>query len=69
MPCLLQVGQKTKSADRIIGCHFFSPAHIMPLLEIVRTEETSKQARVCSSQTYNSSFFGKHWATPAAALH
>lgn len=26
-----------------MGAHFFSPAHIMPLLEIVRTEHTSKQ--------------------------
>jgi len=27
--------------SRIIGLHFFSPAHIMPLLEIIRTKETS----------------------------
>lgn len=38
------IGQKTKSQDRIIGAHFFSPAHVMPLLEIVRTHDTSKQA-------------------------
>ncbi|XP_022999434.1 peroxisomal fatty acid beta-oxidation multifunctional protein AIM1 [Cucurbita maxima] len=37
------VGEKTRSSDRIIGAHFFSPAHIMPLLEIVRTEKTSPQ--------------------------
>lgn len=38
------IGKKTKSQHRIIGAHFFSPAHVMPLLEIVRTNETSKQA-------------------------
>ncbi|KDO42232.1 hypothetical protein CISIN_1g004726mg [Citrus sinensis] len=37
------VGEKTSSQDRIIGAHFFSPAHVMPLLEIVRTERTSAQ--------------------------
>ncbi len=37
------MGAKTKAADRIVGAHFFSPAHIMPLLEIVRTKNTSKQ--------------------------
>ena len=39
------VGAKTQAAERIVGAHFFSPAHIMPLLEIVRTPQTSKQAR------------------------
>ncbi|XP_004251613.1 peroxisomal fatty acid beta-oxidation multifunctional protein AIM1 [Solanum lycopersicum] len=38
------IGQKTSSQDRIIGAHFFSPAHVMPLLEIIRTEKTSAQA-------------------------
>lgn len=40
------IGQKTKSSDRIVGAHFFSPAHVMPLLEIVRTEKTSPQVIV-----------------------
>ncbi|KNA11657.1 hypothetical protein SOVF_133270 [Spinacia oleracea] len=37
------IGEKTRSQDRIVGAHFFSPAHIMPLLEIVRTQKTSPQ--------------------------
>ncbi len=43
------IGSKTKSQDRVIGAHFFSPAHIMPLLEIVRTSKTSKQVCCCPS--------------------
>ncbi|GMI80114.1 MULTIFUNCTIONAL PROTEIN 2, multifunctional protein 2 [Hibiscus trionum] len=37
------IGQRTKSQDRIVGAHFFSPANVMPLLEIVRTKQTSPQ--------------------------
>ncbi|GAV78427.1 ECH domain-containing protein/3HCDH domain-containing protein/3HCDH_N domain-containing protein [Cephalotus follicularis] len=37
------VGKNTSSQDRILGAHFFSPAHVMPLLEIVRSEKTSAQ--------------------------
>lgn len=40
------IGEKTRSQDRIIGAHFFSPAHVMPLLEIVRTKKTSPQVIV-----------------------
>ncbi|KAK7264651.1 hypothetical protein RJT34_32260 [Clitoria ternatea] len=40
------IGEKTKSQDRIVGAHFFSPAHVMPLLEIVRTKHTSPQVIV-----------------------
>ncbi|WVZ98184.1 hypothetical protein U9M48_043653 [Paspalum notatum var. saurae] len=40
------IGQKTVSQDRVVGAHFFSPAHVMPLLEIVRTQQTSSQVIV-----------------------
>lgn len=31
------------SADNVIGLHFFSPAHLMPLLEVVKGSETSDE--------------------------
>ncbi|KAK1365379.1 peroxisomal fatty acid beta-oxidation multifunctional protein AIM1 [Heracleum sosnowskyi] len=40
------IGEKTQSQDRIVGAHFFSPAHVTPLLEIVWTEKTSAQVVV-----------------------
>ncbi|CAA7017110.1 unnamed protein product [Microthlaspi erraticum] len=43
---LNKIGERTKSQDRIVGAHFFSPAHVMPLLEIVRTNHTSAQVLV-----------------------
>ncbi|KAJ6390465.1 hypothetical protein OIU77_024637 [Salix suchowensis] len=38
--------ERTNSHDRIVGVHFFSPDHVMQLLEIVRTERTSSQVIV-----------------------
>lgn len=35
------VGARTKAAPRILGTHFFSPAHVMPLVELVRSKHTS----------------------------
>ncbi|XP_010259502.1 PREDICTED: glyoxysomal fatty acid beta-oxidation multifunctional protein MFP-a [Nelumbo nucifera] len=40
------IGERIKSQDRIVGAHFFSPAHVMPLLEIVCTQKTSPQVIV-----------------------
>lgn len=33
----------TQRADRFLGLHFFNPAHVMPLLEIIRGEATSEE--------------------------
>ncbi len=37
----LDIAADTDNPSRIVGLHFFSPAHIMKLLEIVRTPHTS----------------------------
>ncbi|QDZ22941.1 3-hydroxyacyl-CoA dehydrogenase [Chloropicon primus] len=34
------IAEKMRNPERIIGAHFFSPAHVMPLLEIVRSNLT-----------------------------
>ena len=35
-----QLAAATRRPEAVVGLHFFSPAHVMPLLEIVRTSET-----------------------------
>ncbi|MEM9403826.1 MAG: 3-hydroxyacyl-CoA dehydrogenase NAD-binding domain-containing protein [Pseudomonadota bacterium] len=38
-----EIAEVTGRRDKVIGMHFFSPAHIMKLLEVVRAEHTSDQ--------------------------
>jgi 3-hydroxyacyl-CoA dehydrogenase len=38
-----QIASATSRPERVIGLHFFSPAHIMRLVEIVRGARTSKE--------------------------
>ena len=37
-----EIAAETKRPEDVIGLHFFSPANVMRLLEIVRGEKTSK---------------------------
>ncbi len=39
-----ELAKTTKRAGQVLGLHFFSPAHIMKLLEIIRADKTSKQS-------------------------
>ncbi len=38
-----KIAEATQRPDRVVGLHFFVPANIMPLLEIVRGKKTSAQ--------------------------
>jgi 3-hydroxyacyl-CoA dehydrogenase/enoyl-CoA hydratase/3-hydroxybutyryl-CoA epimerase len=41
-----QIAQTSRRPENVIGMHFFSPVHRMPLLELIVAEKTSKQAVV-----------------------
>lgn len=44
------IAAKTKRPEDVLGTHFFSPANVMRLLEIVRGEKTSKSALATITQ-------------------
>jgi enoyl-CoA hydratase/3-hydroxyacyl-CoA dehydrogenase len=43
---ITKVAARISCPERVLGAHFFSPAHVMQLFEIVRTPATSPQAVV-----------------------
>jgi 3-hydroxyacyl-CoA dehydrogenase len=38
---IAQIAAATRRPEDVVGLHFFSPANVMPLLEVVRTESTA----------------------------
>jgi 3-hydroxybutyryl-CoA dehydrogenase len=39
-----QIADATQSQERVVGLHFFNPAPVLPLVEVVRTAHTSDEA-------------------------
>jgi 3-hydroxybutyryl-CoA dehydrogenase len=39
-----KIAEATQRPERVIGMHFFNPAPVLPLVEIVRTERSSEEA-------------------------
>ncbi len=39
-----QIGAKLKNPERLVGFHFFNPVAVMPLIEVVRTPQTTDEA-------------------------
>jgi 3-hydroxybutyryl-CoA dehydrogenase len=40
--CISEIAAATGRAGQVVGMHFFNPVHLMPLLEVVRTDRTSE---------------------------
>ena len=40
---ITEIGESTLRADKVVGFHFFYPASVMPLVEVVVGEETSQE--------------------------
>lgn len=41
-----RIAEVAQRPERVLGMHFFSPVHRMPLLEVITTERTSREATV-----------------------
>jgi 3-hydroxybutyryl-CoA dehydrogenase len=39
-----EIASATKRSERVVGLHFFNPAPVLPLVEVVRTEAASEDA-------------------------
>jgi 3-hydroxybutyryl-CoA dehydrogenase len=38
-----EIAAKSKNRDRIVGTHFWNPPHLIPLVEVIKAKDTSKE--------------------------
>jgi 3-hydroxyacyl-CoA dehydrogenase/enoyl-CoA hydratase/carnithine racemase len=46
-----QIGAKLKNPERVVGFHFFNPVAVMPLIEVVKTPQTTDAALATAMAT------------------
>ena len=62
-----EIAAATKRPERVVGMHFFNPAPLMPLVEIVRAELSSDEAVDTVGLSMLSFFFASRCAAPRAS--
>ena len=55
---ITEIGRATGRPDRVVGMHFFNPASVMALVEVVRGEDTSDETLQTAIEAAKA--FGKH---------
>jgi 3-hydroxybutyryl-CoA dehydrogenase len=44
---ITELGRRTAAGSRLVGTHFWNPPHLMPLVEVIRGEETQDEVVDC----------------------
>lgn len=47
---ITEIAQKAKKRDRIVGTHFWNPPYLIPLVEVVKAEDTSEDTMKTSME-------------------
>jgi 3-hydroxybutyryl-CoA dehydrogenase len=55
---ITQIAEKSKLRDRIVGTHFWNPPYLIPLVEVIRANDTSTQAMDTTMEILSA--VGKH---------
>ncbi|AKL93944.1 3-hydroxybutyryl-CoA dehydrogenase Hbd [Clostridium aceticum] len=55
---ITEIAEKTKNKARVIGTHFWNPPYLIPLVEVIKAEETSEEVVEQTMDLMN--IIGKH---------
>lgn len=55
---IVKLGNATRSPGRVVGLHFFNPVPVLPLVELVTTDDTDPEV-ACRAETFAHDVLGK----------